>query len=53
MDNFSDIIAPNACIVTHIGKKHMATLGDISTAASEMLKICQQPHTDEWVIVPK
>lgn len=52
MDILTEIIAPDASIVTHIGKKHIATLGDIATAASEMLKICMHPKTHEWVILP-
>jgi Alr-MurF fusion protein len=52
MDILTEIIAPNACILTHVGKKHLATLGDISTAAAEMIKICMHHHTNEWVLLP-
>jgi alanine racemase len=48
----ADLIAPQACILTHIGKKHIATLGDLKTVASEMAKICQHPRTTEWTLLP-
>ncbi len=52
MEVLSDLIAPHACIITHIGKKHTATLGGLSTIASEMIKIGQNPRTTHWTLLP-
>lgn len=53
MEALAKTICPDACILTHVGKKHLATLGDIPTAASEMAKIWEQPPSKEWVLLPK
>ena len=51
MDVLSQIIAADCGIVTHIGKKHIATLGDLDTVAAEMLKSI--PLKKRWAIIPK
>lgn len=53
MDHLSKIIGAHDGIITHIGKKHLATLGDLSTVASEMLKIFATPQQQQWAILPK
>jgi Alr-MurF fusion protein len=53
MDTLAEIIAPDACIVTHIGKKHITSLGDIKTASTEILKICKHPRVKQWMLLPK
>lgn len=52
MDILSDTISADCGIVTHIGKKHIATLGDLGTVAAEMLKIINSPN-NPWAIFPK
>lgn len=52
MDILADLIAPDCAILTHIGKKHMVTLGDRETVASEMFKLFSQPYAASWVILP-
>lgn len=52
MDSLSHIIAADSAIVTHIGKKHISTLGDLATAAKEMLKLLSQPTKKRWAIIP-
>lgn len=52
MDTLADLIAPHACILTRIGKKHIATLGNLDTVASEMMKVCRHPQTTEWILLP-
>lgn len=52
MDVLAEIIAPDYGILTHIGKKHMATLGDRETVAEEMVKLFLHPQTSNWVILP-
>lgn len=51
MDALAGMIAPVCGILTHVGKKHMATLGDRGTIASELVKLFKD--TAEWVVVPK
>lgn len=53
MNTLSQIIGANFGIVTHIGKKHIATLGDLNTVAGEMLKILGLPPKKQWAILPK
>lgn len=53
MQHLSDIVSADYAIVTHIGRKHIATLGDLPTVASEMLKILRQPPKNEWAILPR
>lgn len=52
MDALSSMIAADYGIVTHIGKKHIATLGDQSTIASEMLKLLSLPQKKQWALLP-
>lgn len=52
MDNLVDMIAPDCCILTHIGKKHIATLGDMKTVAAETIKLLTSTPSGEWVILP-
>lgn len=53
MDILSDIIAPDYGILTHIGKKHVATLGDLQTTAEETIKLLTRPKKDQWILIPK
>lgn len=52
MDRLANMIAPNATIVTHIGKKHMATLGNRETIAGEIVKLAIQASKDHWALIP-
>jgi len=52
MDILADMISPDCTILTQVGKKHMATLGDRETAAAEMFKLLSHSHTSQWVILP-
>lgn len=52
MDRLAGMIEPNAAIVTHIGKKHIATLGHINTTASETLKLVTNIPAGQWAILP-
>lgn len=51
MDRLAEIIAPDCAILTHVGKKHSATLGDLRSSAHELIKMPNQAK--EWVILPK
>src|SRR5690606_29766245 len=58
MQLLSEAIAPDCGIITHIGKKHIATLKDLSTVASETAKLfaCRAPTKDKsesrWTLIP-
>ena len=47
-----EIIDPDYGIITHIGKRNLATLGNLDTVASEMLKLFNSGRC-KWVILPK
>lgn len=53
MDILKRIIKPDYAIFTHLGKKHHTTLGNMATAASEMLKLLHHPQEGSWVLLPK
>lgn len=52
MDILSEIIAADCGIVTHIGKKHIATLGNLTTVAAETIKLLCKPQKKQWALVP-
>lgn len=51
MDALVGLINPDYSIITHVGKKHLTTFGNIETAAYETLKMAKHPQ--EWVLLPK
>lgn len=53
MDRLTHMIAPDSAIVTHIGKKHMATLGNIDTIAGEIIKLPLNAPRGQWVLLPQ
>lgn len=53
MDRLTHMIAPDAVIVTHIGKKHMATLGNRDTIAAEIIKLPLNTPKGQWVLLPE
>lgn len=52
MQTLAEMIVPDATIVTHIGKKHLTTLGSIHNAAAEIAKILHYPSRQLWNLVP-
>ena len=50
MERLADMIQPNYGLITHLGKKHLATLGDLDSAIQELLKLFCTKH--EWTFVP-
>lgn len=52
MDRLAAMIEPDAVIVTHIGKKHAATLGPIHTTAAETLKLAANLPSGKWALLP-
>ena len=53
MDSLADIIAPQCCILTHVGRKHLATLGSVENIAREMVKLAQKSSSEGWVVLPQ
>lgn len=52
MESLAAMIKPDAAIITHIGKKHLTTLGDLPTAALEIFKIASSLPRKDWLILP-
>lgn len=50
MDALTLMIDADFSIVTHIGKKHLATLGNLETVASEMAKTLSSKT--QWAVLP-
>ena len=53
MDALNEMISAEYAIITHIGKKHLATLNNLETLTSETLKLLRLPPKKSWVILPK
>lgn len=53
MDALADIIAPDYTILTPIGKKHLATLGNLATLTAETLKLVSKTSRDGWSLLPR
>lgn len=53
MDSLSEIIEADYGIITHIGKKHIATLGTLETTAQETIKLLKLPKKKQWAILPE
>lgn len=52
MQILADMIAPDATVVTHIGKKHLSTLGSLDNTAAEFAKLLQFPSQQLWKLIP-
>lgn len=52
MKTLSQIIGAHYGILTHIGKKHLNTLGDLPSIAKEMLEIFRAPPEKQWALLP-
>lgn len=52
MDTLQEMIAPDYSILTHIGKKHITTLGSLRETAEEMIKLLCATSESNWVILP-
>lgn len=52
MDRLAAMIAPDYSILTHIGKKHIATLGNMETIAGELVKVSAGLEASQWALLP-
>lgn len=53
MDALADLIIPDCSILTHVGRKHLATLGSLETIASELLKLAKSTSPNGWAVLPQ
>lgn len=52
MDRLASMIMPDNTIITHVGKKHIATLGDMRTIAGEFIKLALPVKSGQWTLLP-
>lgn len=52
MDALINMIQPNYTILTPIGKKHLATLQDLSTLTEETMKLIKSTSSQGWSLLP-
>ncbi len=52
MDQLVHMIVPNCSIMTHIGKKHQTTLGNIESSSFEIIKMSVAESIEDWVLIP-
>lgn len=52
MERLATMIDPDHVILTHIGKKHLATLGDMPTVTSELMKLPLKVSEKGWTLLP-
>lgn len=53
MDILADMIDPDCVVLTHVGKKHLHTLGNLDSAASEKIKLATKNRKKNWVLIPQ
>jgi len=53
MEVLADIIQPDCAILTHVGKKHLPSLGGLQNSANEMLKLLLKLPEHGWALIPK
>lgn len=51
MEHLAEMIQPNFGLITHLGKKHLSTLGSRRAAAIEMIHLFQRKPL-EWLMLP-
>lgn len=52
IEKLVNMIQPDHALLTPIGKKHLATLGNLSTVASETMKLVQSASSHGWKLLP-
>lgn len=52
INSLCDMIDPDFSLITHIGKKHLPTLGSLKYAAEEFAKVLSLPRPKKWTLVP-
>lgn len=52
MSTLEKIIAPHFGVLTHIGKKHLSTMGDIQKSVQEFCKLFSNIKNPSWILLP-
>ncbi len=52
IETLTDIIQPDFAILTHVGKKHLSSLGSLEKTADELTKLLIKIPRENWVIIP-
>ncbi|MGA8165553.1 MAG: alanine racemase [Waddliaceae bacterium] len=52
IETLANAACPEYCLLTHIGKKHIATLGSLEQTAAEMVKCLQKIPETGWCLLP-
>lgn len=52
MERLLEMVQPDHAVLTHIGKKHLATLGNLKTAAAEFAKLPATLKEGAWALLP-
>lgn len=53
MQTLANLIQPDYTILTPIGKKHLATLQDLTTVAQEAMQLILATHPQGWALLPR
>jgi alanine racemase len=53
MEVLANMIDPQCCVLTHIGRKHLPTLGSLENITREMMIIAKKIPSDGWVFLPQ
>lgn len=52
MDRLIDMVVPDYAVFTHVGKKHIATLGSVKAIATELMKLPASIPEHSWALLP-
>lgn len=52
MDRHEEMLKPDYGIITQVGKKHLHTLGSLSTLIEELFKLFQKGDKLQWTLLP-
>lgn len=53
MDALAAMVQPDAVILTHLGKKHLSTLGSLEASGKEITRLLHHPKSKAWALLPK
>lgn len=53
MARLAEIISPNGYILTHLGNKYLATLGNQQALINEIIQFFVPPFEEKWALVPQ
>lgn len=53
MEMLQSMICPNYGVITHFGKKHLHTMGDITTSVHEIMQLFKALPSTSWLVAPK